>query len=277
MKFASSLRQSKPKLSEFLPRYCSYTHRCKQFNLTKMFWNKKKKLPITEEDKIWVDEDLNWLKMEFGQEHFMEIRTVTPTKDFYNRTFYGTERDAEFILERTMELMNIQNVDIKLDFFSDSPIEMADGTILTTPADLNGSWKSASGTYEQTENGTVISIETGQLKNPISLIATISHELAHQILLGENRIEENDELLTDFTAITYGFGIFIGNSRFQFSSQGFGWQSSSQGYLPEQIIAYSMAWLSKERNEKTEYSRFLNKSMKKYFYPSFELLTDNEK
>ena len=69
-----------------------------------MFWNKKKKLPITEEDKIWVDEDLNWLKTEFGKEHFMEIRTVTPTKDFYERTFNGTEKDAEFILERTMEM-----------------------------------------------------------------------------------------------------------------------------------------------------------------------------
>ncbi|MDO5971387.1 hypothetical protein Q4Q35_16395 [Flavivirga aquimarina] len=241
-----------------------------------MFWNKKKKLPITEEDKIWVDEDLNWLKTEFGQEHFMGIRTVTPTKDFYKRTFDGTEKDAEFILERTMGLMNIQNVNIKLDFFSDSPIEMADGTILTTSADLNGSWKSASGTYEQTENGTVISIEQGQLKNPISLIATISHELAHQILLGENRIEENDEFLTDFTAIVYGFGIFIGNSRFQFSSQGFGWQSSSQGYLPEQIIAYVMAWLSKERNEKTDYSQYLNKSMKKYFDKSIDWLTENE-
>lgn len=244
-----------------------------------MFWKKKKKLPITEVDKIWVDEDLNWLKTEFGQEHFMEIQTVTPTKDFYERTFDGTEKDAEFILERTMELMNIQNTEIKLEFFSESPIEMDDGTILTTQADLNGSWKSAGGTYEQTENGTIISIETGQLKNPISLIATVSHELAHQILLGENRIEENDEFLTDLTAITYGFGIFIGNSRFNFSSfstnGGFGWQSSSQGYLPEQIIAYAMAWLSKKRNEKTEYSQFLNKSMKKYFDQSFQWLTEN--
>ncbi|WP_053990026.1 hypothetical protein [Mangrovimonas sp. TPBH4] len=242
-----------------------------------MFWNRKKKLPITEEDKIWVEEHLNWLKMEFGQEHFMEIRTVMPTKDFYEMTFNGTEKDAEFILERTMELMNIQNVDMKLNFFSDSPIEMSDGTILTTPADLNGSWESASGTFEQTKNGNIISIEKGQLKNPISLIATISHELAHQILLGEKRIEENDEFLTDLTAIVYGFGIFIGNSRFQFSSQGFGWQSSSQGYLPEQIIAYAMAWLSKERNDKTDYSQYLNKSLKKYFDQSLEWFTENEK
>ena len=245
-----------------------------------MFWNKKKKLPITKEDKIWVDEDLNWLRTEFGEEHFMEIRTVTPTKDFYDRTFDGTEKDAEFILKRTMELMNIRDTEIKLEFFSDQPIEMADGTTLTTPADMNGSWDSASGTYQQTETETIISIERGQLKNTISLIGTISHELSHQILLGENRIEENDEFLTDFTAITYGFGIFIGNSRFNFSqfstNGGFGWQSNGQGYLPEQIIAYSMAWLSKERNEKIDFSQHLNKSMKKYFKQSFEYLTEQK-
>lgn len=241
-----------------------------------MFWNKKKKLPITPEDKTWIDQDLNWLKEEFGQEHFMEIRTVTPTKDFYDRTFDGTEKDAEFVLERTMELMSIQNADLQLEFFSDSPIEMAGGTILTTPADLDGSWNSASGTYEETENGSIISIEIGQLKKPISLIATIAHELAHQILLGENRIEENDEYLTDLAAITYGFGIFIGNSRFEFSSQEFGWQSSSQGYLPEQVIAYAMAWLSKDRNEKTDYSQYLDKSLKKYFDQSVHWLTENE-
>jgi hypothetical protein len=241
-----------------------------------MFWNKKRKLPITKEDKVWIDADLNWLRTEFGEKHFMEIRTVTPTKDFYDRTFDGTEKDAEFILKRTMELMNIRDTEIKLKFFSDQPIEMADGTILTSPADINGSWNSASGTYQQTENETIIAIEREQLKNTISLIATISHELSHQILLGENRIEENDEFLTDFTAITYGFGIFIGNSRFQFTSQGFGWKSSSQGYLPEQIIAYVMAWLSRERNEKIEFSEHLNKSMKKYFKQSFEYLA-NEK
>jgi hypothetical protein len=243
-----------------------------------MFWNKKKKLPITKEDKIWVEENLNWLRTEIGEDHFMEIRTVTPTKDFYDRAFDGTEKDAEFILERTIELMNIQDGEIKLEFFSDQPIEMSDGTILTTPADINGSWDSASGTYQQTEKETIISIERGQLKNPISLIATMSHELSHQILLGEKRIDENDEFLTDFTAITYGFGIFIGNSRFNFSSfntnGGFGWQSSSQGYLPEQIIAYSMAWLSKERNEKTDFSQYFNKSMNKYFEKSFEYLIE---
>ncbi|NER15033.1 hypothetical protein GWK08_16375 [Leptobacterium flavescens] len=245
-----------------------------------MFWSKKTKLPITAEDKEWIDFDLNWLRAEFGEDHFQEIRTVTPTIDFYDRAFTGIEEDAEFILEVTMELMDIRDVDIKLQLFSDQPIEMQDGSILSTPADINGKWKSASGTFEKNKKETIISLERGQLKNPISMISTISHELAHQILLGENRIEENDEFLTDLTAIFYGFGVFLGNSRFNFSTNtggaGFGWEMNSQGYLPEQIIAYAMAWLSVERKENTEYKKFLNKSMLKYFNQSLDYLKSDK-
>lgn len=192
-----------------------------------MFWNKKKKLPITPEDKKWLDSDLNWLQQQFGLEHFMEIQTVTPTKDFFDRNFDGTEKDAEFILERAIDLMKITHSNLKLQYFSDSPIEMDDGSLLTTPGDIDGKWSSAAGTYQETDDHTIISLETSQLQDTTSLVATIAHELAHVILLGERRIEENDELLTDLTAIVYGFGIFIGNARFSFSTfstpEGSGW------------------------------------------------------
>lgn len=45
-----------------------------------MFWNKKNKPPITVEDKLWLEEALQWLRSEFGDAHFNEIKTVTPTK-----------------------------------------------------------------------------------------------------------------------------------------------------------------------------------------------------
>ena len=142
---------------------------------------------------------------------------------------------------------------------------MEDGRILTTPG-FGWFLKSAAGTKHCNFD----------LKNPISLIATLSHELAHQILLGENRIEENDEYLTDLTAIAYGFGIFIGNSRFEFSASGFGWESSGQGYLPEQVTAYAMAWLSNERNERTDFTDFLDRFLQKYFKQSMDWLAQNK-
>jgi hypothetical protein len=245
-----------------------------------MFWKRKIKSPITIEDEKWLNSDLKWLREELSESHFLEIKTVTPTLDFYNRTFEFNEEDAHFILKRTMELMCIKDVDVELEFFDDSPVYNDDGSMLTSPADIGGSWKSAAGIFEKENSKTIIYIEREQLKNTISLIATISHELAHEILLGENRIEENDEFLTDLTAIVYGFGIFVGNSKFNFTqkSTNFGseWSSSSLGYLPEPIIAYAMAWLSIERNENIEYTKYLNKSMKKYFDQSFEYINSKK-
>ena len=242
-----------------------------------MLWKKKRKCPVTIDDEEWLNSDLGWLKDLLNEPHFLEIKTVTPTKKFYNRDFTEIEADAQFVLERTKELMCIENEKIELKFFDDSKVEMDDGSVLTTPADINGSWESATGFYEEKENNTIIYIERQQLKNPISLIATIAHELSHAILLGEKIIEENDEHLTDLMAITYGFGIFLGNSRFTFSqfNKGgmLGWESSSQGYLPEQVIAFSMAWLSLKRNENVDYKKFLNKTMLKYFNQSYNYLT----
>ena len=242
-----------------------------------MFWNKKIKSPVSQADEEWLNSALTWLREAFSEEHFHQIRTITPTTDFYNRTFDRTEEDAYFILERTKELMSIQNDNIELTFFSNSPTEMQDGSMLSTPSDnAMGSWGGAAGTYERSDGKVIIAIEISQLNDTISLIATIAHELAHEILLGEGLLEENDEFLTDLTAIFYGFGLFLGNSSFRVMQRntafGSEWGFSSQGYLPEQVIAYVMAWLSFERNEELYYAQYLNKSLKKYVEQAYRYL-----
>jgi hypothetical protein len=243
-----------------------------------MFWKKKNKPPVTKNDQNWLDENLSWLREVFTEEHFQSIKTVTLTKDFFNRNFDGSKEDAYFILNRIKELMRIENDNIILEFYNDSPVVLDDGSVLSTPSEnIDGSWQAASGTYEQDENDNIIlSLEEGQLKDTVSLIATISHELAHEILLGEGWLEKNDEYLTDLTAVFYGFGIFIGNSKFKFSSFNSGiesgWESQAQGYLPLQLIAYATAWLSVGRNENVTYEEFLNPSLKKYFIQSLNFL-----
>jgi hypothetical protein len=242
-----------------------------------MFWNKTNKLPVTAEDKEWVEEAILHLKKIFSPDYFLQIDTILPTKKHYDYDFKGTEEDAKFVLEQTKIYMDVDYENIKLDFFSHSPVEMADGTILTTPSDnINGSWKSAAGTYEYDGNNVIISIEKSQLKDPQALIATIAHELCHEILLGEGHLEENDEYLTDLLAVIYGFGIFLGNTKFTFNTfrtaHGSGWQSSGTGYLPEQVIAYAMAWLCAYRKEEPVWKDMLNASMLKYFNQSFEYI-----
>lgn len=244
-----------------------------------MFWKKQLRLPVTEDDKEWVEDGLLLLSSNFGKDYFRNITTILPNRRFYDCEFRGTEDDAQFVLEQTKVYMDIENVDFKLVFFSDEPVYMDDGTLLTSPADLYGKWKSASGVYEESKDGTIIYIKQSLLKDPVSLIATMAHELAHYILLGEGRMETNDEYLTDLVALSYGFGIFLGNTRFNFGRfsnvQGQGWEMSSQGYLPEQVIAYTMAWLAVYRNEEPSWKTLLNKDMLKYFDQSLEYITDN--
>ena len=247
-----------------------------------MFWKRKPKCPITEEDREYVEGWYDALIKDYGFDHFTSIGTKTPTKNFYDINFTGIEQDAIDVVERTKHWMAIDEENIKIDFFSDHIIESSDGEILSTPAaGIDGKWSSAAGIYKQNEEEIVISFERSQLKNPISLIATAAHELTHFILIKENNDEIDDEILTDLTTIFYGYGIFLGNARFEFSSfsgvSKSGWQSSSQGYLPEPVIAYATAYLSHKRGEDIEYKKFFNKTMLSYFNKSMKYLENTEK
>lgn len=241
-----------------------------------MFWNKKLKLPVTEEDKEWIEEGLLMLSNEFGADHFKSLYTILPNKEFYDNDFTGSETDAEFILNQTKIYMDIADDRFQLEFFSDTPVNMADGTLLSSPADINGKWNSAAGLYEESEDITRIHIERSQLKNPSALVATMSHELAHHILLGEGRTDVNDEYLTDLVAIVYGFGIFLGNNHFNFTKysdvKSNGWSMSRTGYLPEQVIAYAMAWLCSYREEEPFWKNLLNATMLKHFDQSIAFI-----
>ncbi|WP_299213719.1 ankyrin repeat domain-containing protein [uncultured Aquimarina sp.] len=240
-----------------------------------MFWKKDLKLPITLEDKKWVEESITFLEDKIGERE-AKIRTVLPTHPYFQREFEGTISDVRLLLNMIMKLMNIENVNIQVELFNSGSVKTKDGRILTTPADINGRWKSATGMYQNVDGITTIFIANDQLNKPESLIATIAHELSHQLLLGEHWIKDNDEYLTDLLAIVYGFEIFIGNSKFNFSSEQIGfnniWKMSKQGYLPDQVIAYAMAYLSLKRGESINYVTFLDKTIAKYFKQSIKYL-----
>ena len=245
-----------------------------------MFWNNKPKAPVTDEDRDWIEDSLKYLINEFGYDKIKNLKTITPTTDYFDYNFKGTEKDAEYLLNKIMSLMDIKGWRIKLMFYSEQPLEFSEGVLATPSKNLKGGWKGSAGRYVDKGYGKKeVWIEMGQLMKPQSLIATISHELSHYKLLGENRIEENDEYLTDLTAISYGFGIFISNSLFDFSqwtgSTHQGWQMNNKGYLPEQMVAYAIALLIKFREESIDIERYLNKSSYKYYKKSIVYLNKN--
>ena len=80
-----------------------------------------------------------------------------------------------------------------------------------------------------------------------------SHELSHAL---HNRAKEAldvdpslYELFTDLTAIYLGYGVFLANTRFEFSqftnADTQGWQAQGAGYLPEADMVFGTALFMK--------------------------------
>lgn len=243
-----------------------------------MFFGKPKPT-VTPDDKDWIEEAFVWLEQQYGQDFLKNVVTVEPTKQFFPIDFKGTEKNAEQLTEIICDYMQIKDVKIDLHYFSDKPLELAEG-IVTTQSEKGPGFqnKNKLGTYsEKGQNKYSIGIELELLKDPTDLIATIAHELSHLTLLGEGRLETNDEELTDLNTIALGFGIFTANSIFRFKQfQGTshqGWQTQRRGYIPEQVAAYCLALLSNyQKKDDSSWTQFLNKSVKKMYDKNLEYL-----
>lgn len=226
-------------------------------------WPFKPKLPITQEDKEWIEVNLLWLREQFGH----HVAPITPIPDHFPMEFTGSEVDAHRILGIVCGQMSIPTGNIELRFFEPPP--MVDDFMLASEET-----DTPEGIYYQSEDGKhTIELNRQQLSDFTSLVATIAHEVAHIKLLTLGDPEEDEEYLTDLTAIYFGFGIFIGNSAFKFSQwqdgSHQGWSSKRSGYLPEQVIAYAMAMLYPEG----DWTNYLTSPMGKYVTQSHRFIS----
>lgn len=244
----------------------------------------KPKPTVTPEDKDWIEEAFLWFEQEYTSDYLKSVKILVPTKEFFPIDFKGTQENAEQLTKMICEHMFIKDVKIDLHFFNDKPIELAEGIVIAQNQSGMGGYqnKNRLGTYAEKGHGKYsIGIELDLLKNPVNLIATIAHELSHLVLLGEDRLKENDEELTDLNCIALGFGIFTCNSIFKFNqwqgSSYSGWQTQTSGYIPEQVATYALALLTKyQGRDYSSWIDYLNPSPKKMFKRNMEYLTDTE-
>lgn len=234
----------------------------------------KPKPTVTPEDKEWIDNAFLWFEETYGRDFLKSLPIVQPTKQFFNRNLTGTEEDAEFFCERICEIIGIKDVNIQLYFFTEKPIEFNHEGVSIESGD-KGKSNFALGYYSEAGvDNFNIGIESSQLNNPITLIAILVHELSHLVLLGQGRLEENDEVLTDLNCIVMGFGIFTANSIFTFEQwQGVshqGWQMSRSGYIPEEVAAYALALFNNYQGCSSNWHRHLNKSVHKLYKKNLE-------
>jgi hypothetical protein len=129
----------------------------------------------------------------------------------------------------------------------------------------------------------VVAIRSTMLKDPLTLVATVAHELGHVILLGGNLLDRNNpdhEPLTDLVTVFVGMGIFTANSAARFQQfqddQRIGWSAQRLGYLSERVFGYALARFALERREhKPVWSRHLSPNVHSDFKRSKRWLEQN--
>lgn len=234
------------------------------------------KPPVSEEDRLWVDEGFGRLAQLLGRKRMLEARVMRPTAEDFPDRFDGSEAALQLMFWRVAGCMGVDPELIELQVFSDS----TESTLESIPFTARSS-TSPGGVYvEPHGQKKLVAVHQRQLRDPLSLVAVLAHELGHVILLGGGLVDrdaEDMEPLNDLLTVFLGFGIFNANAAFQFSqytsTASQGWSTQRLGYLPERVWGYALARFAIERGEgDPEWSRFLATSVRSYFKSSIKWL-----
>lgn len=131
--------------------------------------------------------------------------------------------------------------------------------------------------FDKNEQGKYdILIEKKNLTDPENLTATLAHEFSHIKILGEKRLDFNDEQLTDLTPVVFGLGIFNANSAYKewksFDSYG----HNSIGYLKQREWGYALALYAFFRQEENpDWIKFLTPNIKSDVKKSLDFIYAN--
>jgi hypothetical protein len=249
------------------------------------------KLPVTEEERAWVDEGFRRLEKLVGRRRMLETKVLTPTAEDFPDPYDKTPAAVEKMFCRVCSHMQVDRHRIELEIFPDETEELR--SIL--PYWRGSSPRCAAGVYIQTTEEDspegrsgeprhpVVAIRSTQLGDPLSLVATIAHELGHVILLGGglmNPKNPDHEPMTDLLTVFLGLGIFTANSAGRFKQyhedRRIGWSMQRLGYLPEEVFGYALAKFATQRSEdKPSWTRHLSPNLRADFKRSKRWLAEN--
>jgi hypothetical protein len=241
------------------------------------FFRKKAKCPVSEEMRIWLENALIWLIRQFGEKKLLNVKQYIPAQEDFPLALDGTEEMCARLLNIVATQMDTAPDNIQLNFYNSNIVELDERTGLATRFDDNEVHSVGFYELEKQDGKFSIAIERSQLKETDKLIATLAHELSHIKILGEGRLQENNEYLTDLATVFFGFGVFSANSSFKFYSNYSGWGYSRQGYLSQQEWAYSLALFAYIREEKLPgWTKYLSPNIRADYIASEKFIYENQ-
>ena len=193
----------------------------------------------------WQFDCFGWLLRHCGGMDALRQRPlVQPTPRFFPERGLTGQAMAEALFARVRDYAGMADWPCELHVQEADPNPLVAPTLL-----VQNSPSSPAGTFRATEGGAIITYRLDRAHDPMSLVATFAHELAHYRTAGCSEPPPGGwevwEHATDLAAVFLGFGLFLANSRFNFSQfsdgQTMGWKWRQQGYVSEPEILHMHA------------------------------------
>ena len=240
-----------------------------------LFSGKRPKLHLNEAQIAAISERMRWLVSTFGRDAITQRRVLVPeAADFpvaYDGSYVSAEQTAGIVAAQ----MDLLPTDIRLDIFAEGvdAVEAGQQQIFIEQGGRAG------GLYwgrNETDGLYHIGLSARSLKNPEKMVATLAHEMAHIKLLGEERITENDEPLTDLLTVIFGLGIFNANAAFNFRTGAQSWGYSKLGYLSQMEWGFALAMFAILRGDhRPVWLKHLTKNIQSDFKAGVDYLVGN--
>ncbi|WP_439623508.1 HEAT repeat domain-containing protein [Gemmata sp.] len=202
--------------------------------------------PLGTAEKAWIERRMRWLAGRLGIDRMRDAPVVLPTDAFFPDNYGADEASARQCFDRVCRYMRVDPATLTLTVLPD------------------GAMPGAAGWYQRGERSRTpvrraranVFVAASQLANPMALIATLAHEVGHEILLGGNHLSEgtaDHEQVTDLLTVFLGVGVFNANATLHESSWTdgnlSGWSVGRQGYLSAAAFGYAFGVFAYVRRE----------------------------
>lgn len=184
-----------------------------------------------------------------------------PTRDFFPPTGATGHGKALHVLSCVRSIMQMPETNWPCALVQQSPTTT--GARVDEFLHIAGD-PGPGGTFQIGDDGAVtITYAPELVDDPMGLVATLAHEMAHYLLVGEVDLVEDDthELMTDLMVAYVGLGVFGANAAFSFQQHGDafgqGWSARSAGYLSPRSWAFALAVFGELRGDDGGMGRYL--------------------
>ncbi len=159
------------------------------------------KCPVNADEQAWIDESMGWFVEQFGPQA-LQRPVILPTDEFFPGDYTGSDAEVREVIALMCTYLEVDpgRIDVELGTdYDDSPSAELRDAVPDLAYDNSG----AAGHYHRRDGRGVITIARAQAEAPMALIATIAHELCHELLIGGGLAapsRKDGEPLTDLWA-----------------------------------------------------------------------------